>query len=166
MNLQIRDANETDIPMILAIYNDAVINTTAVYDYAPRSIEAQQVWFRDKQTSHYPVLVAENEQGVVGYCSYGTFRAWPAYSRTVEWSVYIGPNFRGLGIASKLLPALIERARNQGLHSIIAGIDATNEVSLGLHKKFGFVEVGRLQEVGWKFDRWLDLVFMQLILSQ
>lgn len=166
MELIIRDATDADLPKILAIYNDAVVNTTAVYDYEPRSMEAQQTWFHDKLISQYPVLVAETERGVVGYCSYGPFRSWPAYSKSVEWSVYIDPVCRRQGIGSKLLPMLIEKARSQHFHTIIAGIDSTNEPSLRLHRRLGFDHVGQVREVGWKFDRWLDLIFMQLILSR
>lgn len=166
MAIKIRDANKADLPQILAIYNDAVVNTTAVYDYVPRTFQTQQEWFCNKEKSEHPVLVAEDvEEGdVLGFCCYGSFRAWPAYSRTIEWSVYIDTRWRNKGIGSELMPELIKRARLQEYHTIVAGIDATNEASVKLHRKLGFVQVAHFREVGWKFDRWLDLVFMQLIL--
>lgn len=165
MQITIRHATENDLQPILDIYNDAVVNTTAVYDYDPRTMDAQKIWYKAKLDANFPVLVAENDSKVVGFCSYGTFRIWPAYSKTVEWSVYVSPETRGQGIASQLLQALVNEAKAQGYHTIIAGIDATNEGSIALHKKLGFEEAGLLKEVGWKFERWLDLLFMQLKIS-
>lgn len=157
----IRDATEADLDRILAIFNHAVVNTTAVYDYTERSPEAQRQWFAAKQAAGLPVLVAEEDGRVLGFASYGPFRPWPAYQFTVENSLYVDPACFGRGVGSALLAETIERARAAGRHAMLAGIDAANAVSLRLHEKFGFREAGRLPEVGWKFDRWLDLVFLQ-----
>lgn len=162
--IEVRDAGEEDLAAILAIYNDAVINTTAVYDYAPRSMEAELAWFTAKRDAKLPVLAAVDAGTVVGFASYGPFRPWPAYLHTVENSVYVAPQRRGAGIGTALLGPLIERARSAGFHTIVAGIDASNAASLRLHEKFGFAQAGHFREVGWKFDRWLDLVFLQKML--
>jgi len=166
MTTVIRDARELDLAAMLAIYNGAVLTTTAVYDYQPRSSEQQVAWFRAKQEHGLPVLVAEDHSAVVGFASYGPFRPWPAYLHSVENSLYVTPEQRGRGIGSALLPALIQRAAERGLHTMIAGIDATNEASLRLHAKFGFERVAQFREVGWKFERWLDLAFLQLMLGR
>ena len=162
----IRDAREPDLAAMLAIYNDAVLTTTAVYDYKPRSSEQQAAWFKVKQEQGLPVLAAEHGGGVVGFASYGPFRPWPAYLHSVENSLYVAPERRGRGIGTLLLPALIRRAAEHGLHTMIAGIDATNEASLRLHAKFGFERVAQFREVGWKFERWLDLAFLQRMLGR
>ena len=166
MTVAIRDAREPDLAAMLAIYNDAVLTTTAVYDYKPRSSEQQAAWFAAKQEQGLPVLVAEDGGAVVGFASYGPFRPWPAYLHSIENSLYVAPERRGRGIGSLLLPALIRHAAERGLHTMIAGIDATNEASLRLHAKFGFERVAQFREVGWKFERWLDLAFLQLMLGR
>jgi L-amino acid N-acyltransferase len=162
----IRNARALDLAAMLAIYNDAVLTTTAVYDYQPRSSEQQAAWFKSKQEHGLPVLVAEDGGAIVGFASYGPFRPWPAYLHTVENSLYVAPEQRGRGIGTALLPALIQRAAERGLHTMIAGIDATNEASLRLHAKFGFERLAQFREVGWKFERWLDLAFLQLMLGR
>ena len=166
MAIVIRDAREADLAAMLAIYNDAVLTTTAVYDYQPRSGEQQVAWFQAKQEQGLPVLVAEDGGAIAGFASYGPFRPWPAYLHSVENSLYVAPGQRGRGIGTALLPALIQRAAGRGLHTMIAGIDATNEASLRLHAKFGFERVAQFREVGWKFERWLDLAFLQLMLGR
>lgn len=166
MTIAIRDARAADLAALLAIYNDAVLTTTAVYDYKPRSTEQQAAWFAAKREQNLPILVAEEANTVVGFASYGPFRPWPAYLHSVENSLYVAPDRRGGGIGSLLLPALIQRAADRGLHTMIAGIDATNEASLRLHAKFGFERVAQFREVGWKFERWLDLAFLQLMLGK
>ena len=163
--MEIRDATAGDMGDVLAIYNDAVLNTTAVYDYAPRSLAVQQEWFATKAAQGWPVLVAAEGERVVGFCSYGPFRAWPAYHRTVECSIYVAPDRRGRGIGKRLLPALLERAQASTFHAIVAGIDATNDASLRLHARLGFEKVAHFREVGWKFERWLDVVIMQRALG-
>lgn len=164
-NLAIRHATPTDAEAIRTIYNDAVLNTTAVFDYAPRDAAAQIAWLQAKAAQDLPVLVAENASGkVVGYCSYGPFRPWPAYLYTVENAIYVAPDRRGKGVGKALLASLLEIARQRGLHTVVAGITAENEASLRLHEGLGFVRAGLIREAGWKFERWLDLVFLQKML--
>lgn len=165
METIIREASEKDLPAILDIYNDAIINTTAVYDYKPHTLEMRKNWFGDKLKNDIPVLVAETEQQVAGFASYGAFRPWAAYKYSVEHSVYVHQNFRRKGIAKKLLQVLIEEINQRQIHTIIAGIDAANSTSIHLHKQFGFEEAGYIKQAGYKFGRWLDLLFMQLILK-
>jgi L-amino acid N-acyltransferase YncA len=160
MNHGIRDARTGDLPATLAIYNHAVVHTTASYDYQPRSVERHEAWFAAKQESGLPVLVAEREGQVAGYASYGPFRAWDGYRFTVEHSVYVDEAHRRRGIASALVRQLLERAQGQGLHLMVAGIDAGNAGSLELHRRLGFEDAGVLKEAGYKFERWLDLAFM------
>jgi phosphinothricin acetyltransferase len=161
--IEVREAEPADLEAILAIYNDAVINTTATYDYEPRSIEAQRQWLDTKRTQNFPVLVGLAGGLVAGFASYGPFRPWAAYLHTVENSIYVAPEKRGRGIGTALLGPLLDMARQRGFHAMVAGIDATNEPSLKLHAKFGFEKVGHFRQVGWKFERWLDLVFLERI---
>lgn len=159
--IQVRAAETHDLAAILAIYNDAVLNTTAVWDETPRSMQAQEEWFRAKQAQGYPVLVGVHEGQVAGFCSYGPFRAWYGYRFSVEGSIYVAADKRRCGIARQMLAALVSRAREQGYHALLAGIEARNEASIRLHEKLEYVRVGCLPEVGFKFGQWLDLVFMQ-----
>ena len=159
----IRQAEKKDLQDLLSIYNDIILNTTAVYDYEPHTLEMRQQWFETKRQQGFPVFVAEESERILGFSSIGPFRAWAAYKYSVENSVYVAADARGKGIGKLLIPPLIETAKKLGLHTIIASIDATNEASLKLHKSFGFEEVAHFKEVGWKFDRWLDLKFLQLI---
>jgi len=163
--ITIRPARETDLPEILGIYNHVILNTTAVYQYVPQTLEIRKTWYDGKLQDGYPVFVAEDAGRVVGLSSYGPFRAWAAYKYTVENSVYVAADQRGKGIARLLIQPLIDSAREQGYHAIIAGIDATNEASLRLHRSFGFEEVAHFRQVGFKFGRWLDLVLVQRTLS-
>lgn len=164
--MDIRDASQTDIEGITSIYNDAVEHSTAIWndskvDYANRS-----AWLAERQRAGYPVLVAVDEAGgVLGYASFGDWRAWDGYRHTVEHSVYIRADQRGNGIGKSLMLALIERARGIGKHVMVAGIEANNIGSIRLHEKLGFEQVGHLKEVGVKFGSWLDLVFLQLTLD-
>ncbi|MDB5122042.1 MAG: family N-acetyltransferase [Mucilaginibacter sp.] len=161
----VRDAQESDLPAILDIYNDAILNTTAVYSEQPHTLQMRQDWYHDRRTDNFPVFVAEAEGSVAGFSSYGHFRVWPCYRFTVEISVYVTASQRGKGIGKLLLQPLIDRARKMNMHAVIAGISADNEVSLRLHQSFGFVEAAHFKEVGFKFNRWLDLKFLELILD-
>jgi phosphinothricin acetyltransferase len=161
----IRPATRNDLPQILDIYNEVILNTTAVYSYEPHTLEMREAWFKERTENGFPVFVAEAENKIAGFCTYGHFRAWPAYKFTVESSVHIHADFRGKGIAKQLMQTLIAFAKAQGLHAMIAGIDADNKTSIALHKKLGFEITGNLKQVGYKFDRWLDLTFMELILE-
>jgi phosphinothricin acetyltransferase len=162
--ISIKNATESDLPEILAIYNDVILHTTAVYDYEPHTLEMRRQWFTTKQEQGFPVFVATENDRIVGLSSIGPFRAWAAYKFSVENSVYVAGDCRGKGIGKLLIPPLIEAARQLNLHTIIAGIDASNEASLRLHERFGFKEVAHFKEVGYKFNRWLDLKFLQLII--
>jgi phosphinothricin acetyltransferase len=151
---------------ILAIFNDAILNSTALYDYKPRTIEMIQQWFETKTQSGFPVIGVENAQGkLLGFASYGTFRSFPAYKYTVEHSVYVDGNSRGQGIGTRLLQEVIAAAQRQELHCLVGGIDAANSVSIRLHEKLGFEYCGAIRHAGYKFGRWLDLAFYQLILQ-
>jgi L-amino acid N-acyltransferase len=161
--IEVREAETADLDAILAIYNDAVIHTTATYDYEPRTMDAQRQWLEAKRAQNFPVLVGLEAGTVSGFASYGRFRPWAAYLYTVENSIYVAPERRGRGIGTAILGPLLESARSRGFHAMVAGIDATNEASLKLHAKFGFEKVAHFHEVGWKFERWLDLVFLERI---
>ena len=161
--IKIREAIESDLPQLLNIYNEIILNTTAVYDYEPHSLEMRRQWFDAKKEQGFPIFVAEDSERILGFSSIGPFRAWAAYKYSVEDSVYVAAGARGHGVGRLLLAPLIDAARKLNLHTIIAGIDAMNEASLRLHKSFGFEEVADFKQVGWKFGRWLDLKFLQLI---
>jgi phosphinothricin acetyltransferase len=157
---------ERHADQILAIFNEAIANSTALYDYKPRTIEMMGSWFEAKAKGRYPVIGAEGDDGgLMGFASFGPFRAWPAYKYSVEHSVYVDARFRGQGIGRRLLEEVIESARGQDYHVLIGGIDATNQASLALHERFGFVHCGTVRQVGFKFGRWLDLSFYQFILN-
>jgi phosphinothricin acetyltransferase len=151
---------------ILAILNDAIINSTALYDYQPRSLESMAGWFKARQASDFPVIGAVSSSGeLLGFASYGTFRAWPAYKYSVEHSVYIHKNQRGKGLGLALMRQLIAKAVDQQYHVMVAGIDQSNSASVALHQRLGFSHAGTIRQVGFKFGRWLDLAFYQLILQ-
>src|SRR4051812_36389556 len=163
--MKVRAATRADIPAILEIYNDAVLTTTATYDYDPRPMEHRVQWFEDHQRAKLPMFVAEDEAGkVVGWSSLSKYHDRMGYRFTVEDSIYVAAHARGRGVGKLLLAPLVQSARELGLRAIIAVIDATNEASVRLHAGFGFVEVGRFPKVGFKFGRWLDVVYMELLL--
>ena len=166
MPIQIRPAEWRDLEAILAIYNDAIVNTTAVYDYQPRSSALQHQWFDAKQNQGLPVFVAQDGPEVIGFGSFGPFRPWPAYRYTVENSLYVDSAHRRKGTGTALLQQLLTAAHAAGYHAMVAGIDAANEASLQLHRKQGFLPVAHFREVGWKFERWLDLVFVERLLEE
>jgi phosphinothricin acetyltransferase len=161
MTVIVRPATEADLPAILAIFNDAVAHSTAIWQETAADLGSRRQWMEGRLRLNYPVLVADEDSVVVGYGSFGDFRPFEGYRFTVEHSVYIAEGARRRGIAGALLAALIDRARELGKHTMIAGIAADNDASIKLHAKFGFVESARMKEVGFKFGRWLDLVFMQ-----
>ena len=162
--IEIREAVKEDLPQMLEIYNDLILHTTAVYSNDPHTLEMRIEWFETKQDQGFPVFVAEENDSILGFATFGPFRSWPGYKHTVENSVYVAAPSRGKGIGRQLLGKLIEAAKTGDIHVIIAGIDADNISSIELHRQFGFVETAHLKEVGYKFGRWLDLKFMQLIL--
>ncbi len=161
----IRCAKKEDLNAILAIYNDAIINTTAVYTYEPQTIDERIAWFETKQRNHEPIFVFEENGSVLGFATFGSFRPWPAYQYTIEHSIYVDASARGKGIASQLLQHLIVEAKAKGYRTLVAGIDASNEASIKLHQKFNFKHAGTLTNVSYKFDYWLDLAFYELDLK-
>ena len=163
--ITVRHATENDLPQILHIYNDIIAHTTAVYYYEPHTLKMRQQWFEERKQQGFPVFVAEEDGVILGMSSIGPFRVPTAYKFSVENTVHVAAAARGKGIGKLLMPPIIDAAKEMKMHAIIAGIDATNEVSLHLHKNFGFEEVAHFKQVGYKFGRWLDLKFLELILS-
>ncbi len=161
----IRDALESDLPGLLAIYNDVIATSTAIYSYVPVTLEDRVQWWRGRVAAGYPVLVGVDDSGVIGFSTFGDFRTWPGYRFTVEHSVHVRADRRGQGIGKDLVEALFPRAAALGKHVMIAGVDAANEPSIRFHERLGFRRAGLLREVGHKFDRWLDLVFLQRWIS-
>jgi phosphinothricin acetyltransferase len=157
---------ELHAPEILAIFNDAILNTTALWEYKARTMETMQTWFATKTAGNFPVIGALDEEGkLIGFASYGTFRQWAAYKYSVEHSVYIRADQQGKGLGKLFLQELITAAKDQGYHTIIGAIDLDNKGSIALHEKMGFEYAGTLKQAGYKFGRWLDFVFYQLILE-
>lgn len=150
---------------ILAILNEAIVNSTALYDYQPRLPETMLAWWEAKQRGNFPVIGVEDDAGsLLGFASYGHFRAWPAYKYTVEHSVYVDARARGQGVGRALLGAIVLAAEKQDYHVMVGGIDAANAISIKLHESLGFKACGIVKQAGFKFGRWLDLAFYQLIL--
>jgi len=157
----IRAATVEDLGAITAIYNEAGVGTTASYDLEPVTVENRRAWLAERTSRSQPVLVAEESGRILGYASYGTFRDKAGYDRTVEHSVYVDEGARALGVGRMLMLALLDRARGDGVHVMVGVLDAENEASVAFHRRLGFVEVGRMPQVGHKFGRWLDVLFMQ-----
>ncbi len=156
----IEDAHEDDLPGILEILNEVIATSTAVFSDAPVTLEEQREWLERRRESGFPVLVARDGDAVVAYASYGDFRPHSGYRTTVEHTVHVAPAARRRGIGRALVIRLLELAREDGRHVMVAGIDAANEPSLALHEQLGFAEAARMLEVARKFDRWLDLVLL------
>ncbi len=153
-------------PAILDIFNDAIVNSTALYDYQPRTPANMATWFEAKRQGGFPVIGLEDGCGkLLAFGSYGTFRAWPAYKYTVEHSVYVHRDHRGKGLGRAIMQALVDAARQHGVHAMVGAIDADNAGSIALHEQLGFQRVGTLPQVGFKFGRWLDLALYQLLLD-
>jgi phosphinothricin acetyltransferase len=163
--IEIGDARDADLPAIMAIHNHAVRETTAAWSYHEVDLDNRRAWLAEKRAADFPVLVALRGGVVLGYGTYGPFRAWDGYRLTVEDSVYVRPDVQRQGVGRRLLAGLVERARRRGLHVMIGAIEAGNLASIQLHAGSGFRETGRLPQVGAKFGRWLDLVLMQLDLD-
>lgn len=152
--------------VILDIFNHAILHSTALYDYKPRPPEAMAAWFDTKRKNQFPVIGVEDEHGkLLGFASYGTFRAWPAYKYSVEHSIYIHHDCRGLGLGKRLLTELIAEAAAREVHTMIGGIDRTNQASIALHERLGFEPAGVIRQAAYKFGNWLDLAFYQKLLA-
>jgi L-amino acid N-acyltransferase len=159
--LTLSDAAEADLEGLVAIYNDVIATSTATFTSTPVTVGERRAWWQARIAQGYPVLIARDARGVAGFGTFGEFRAWSGYRFTVEHTLHVRADARGRGIGTALLRALIEHARVLGKHVMIAGIDADNAGSIRLHERLGFTQAGRLHEVGYKFERWLDLVFLQ-----
>ncbi|TFW39744.1 N-acetyltransferase family protein [Pseudomonas putida] len=157
---------ERHAQQILEIYNDTIHNSTSLYEYESRTMKTMEVWFKTKNENNFPVIGIENKNGVLtGFGSYGAFRPYPAKKYSVEHSVYVHKDHRGHGIGRLVLTALIEAARENGLHVMVGAIDTANVGSIVLHKRLGFKHVGTLEQIGFKFGRWLDMGLYQLTLD-
>jgi len=166
MNYKINPCSEEQLPEILEIFNDAILNSTALYDYKPRKMEDMISWYADKQKGKYPVIgVFDQDMVLLGFASYGIFRSRPAYKYSVEHSVYVRSDKRGKGLGTILLREIVKSAQEQDYHVLVGGIDASNVESIKLHKKEGFVFCGTIKQAGYKFGKWLDLSFYQMILN-
>lgn len=165
MQTRIRPAAHGDLPAILAIYNEVIANTTAAYVYEPHTLEMRTEWFDGLMSGGWPVIVAESDGSIQGFGCIGPFRTKPGYKYTGEHTVYVHVEHRGKRIGHTLLSALIVEAEHLELRTLIGGIDSANDASIAFHASFGFVECARIKDVAYKFGRWLDLVFMQLILA-
>jgi phosphinothricin acetyltransferase len=165
MEIKIRPYQIQDAETIVAILNYYIVNSTALYDYELRTLEQQQAIFEEKLAKAFPVIVATINERVVGFGYYSEFRFREAYKFTVEHSVYVMPNEHGKGIGKTILQSLIDLAKKQKLHTMIAVIDSENQSSVAFHEQFGFKTVGIIKESGFKFDRWLHSVIMQLMLE-
>jgi len=164
--MQIKPCTEIQLPEILDIFNDAILHSTALYDYKIRTMETMHAWYADKVNHNYPIVGAFDENNLLlGFATYGMFRVRPAYKYTVEHSVYVRPDRRGEGIGKILLKEIIKKAEEQDFHVMVGVIDASNSVSLKLHENEGFVLTGVMKEVGYKFGKWLDAAFYQLTLK-
>ena len=161
----IRNCRRDDLQMILHIYNDAIVNSTAVYHYQPVTLENRVAWYEEKKEQDCPIIVWVEDDVVMGFATFGPFRPWPAYHYTVEHSVYVHPGYRGKGIGNKLLKEIIRIAEARGMKTVIGGIDASNVTSIRAHEKVGFVHSGTIRNAGYKFGKWLDLSFYQLDLE-
>jgi L-amino acid N-acyltransferase len=160
-----RCSPERHAAAILDILNEAIVNSTALYDYQPRPPESMAAWFKAKDAGRFPVIGALEGGELAGFASYGGFRAWPAYKYSIEHSVYVHKDHRGKGVGRALMSRLIELAREQGYHCMVGGIDIANAGSIALHEKLGFTHAGTIRHAGFKFGRWLDLGFWQLLLE-
>jgi L-amino acid N-acyltransferase len=165
IDMEITDAVESDIPAITAIYNDVIQTSTAVFNDAPVSVEDRIAWWKARAAQGYPVMVAKDENGIAGFATFGDFRPWPGYRFTVEGTIHIDSSARRKGVGAALLEVLIARARAAGKHVMVAGVDSANSASLRFLEQSGFERVGHLREVGNKFGRFLDLVFLQYMLD-
>ena len=164
--MQLKPCTENQLPEILAIFNDAILNSTALYDYKIRTMETMEAWYADKISHDSPVIGAFDDDGTLfGFATYGMFRVRPAYKYTVEHSVYVRADKRGEGLGKILLREIIKKAVEQNYHVMVGVIDAENVVSMKLHEQEGFVLTGIMKQVGYKFGKWLDAAFYQLTLK-
>jgi L-amino acid N-acyltransferase len=162
----IRECCEDDLAGVLEIYNDAVQSTTAIWNDTVVDLANRRAWLQERTLQGYPVLCAVESARVLGYATFGMWRAFDGYRHTVEHSIYVHRNARRTGVATSLMQALLRRAREQGKHAMIGAVEASNQASLAFHARFGFAQVAYMPEVGIKFGRWLDLILVQLVLAE
>ena len=163
MAYRLRPAHVNDLPDILAITNQAIAETDALWISTPMTLKQRHDWLMERQKNHFPVLVVvDKNETILGFGSYGPFRAYEGYKNTVEHSIYATPSAQGHGLGRLLLEGLIDEARRQKLHVMIGAITGGNIASIRLHEKCGFLHGGLLPETGTKNERWLDLVLMYL----
>jgi L-amino acid N-acyltransferase len=163
----VRDAVISDMSAVRDLYNATILTTTAAWTEEPQTLRARQAWFRAQTRASYPVLVADFDGRLIGFTAYASFRGagkWPGYRFTVEHTIHVNEDHRGQGVGRMLLGALMDRARANEVHVMVAAVDGANTDSIAFHRQLGFDTVARMPEVGHKFDRWLDLVLMQRIL--
>ena len=167
MKIQIRPAQISDLEQIMHIYNREIETGTATWRYEALSLEEYLAWFNDMQEKKFPIYVAfdEEQNKVAGYADYGSFRAFAGYHLTVEHSVYIAPQYAHQGLGTKLMHVLMDHAKQQGIHVMIAAIDHSNQASIQIHQKLGFKQTAYMPQVGQKFGKWLDLVLMQFVID-
>lgn len=163
--MRIRNAMMGDLPSILKIVNYEIEHTTSIYDYEKRSLRDQTDWFKNKISEKMPVILAEENGIVLGFGTFGIFRPWDGYQFSIEHSICLDKNSRGKGTGKIIMRELIDLAKKKGFHTMLAGVDANNTKSIQFHSNFGFKEVGRFNQIGYKFGKWLDLIFMQLFLQ-
>jgi len=164
--MEIRDAVEADLERITEIYNEVLISSTAIFSDRPATVEERVIWWKGRVQQGYPVLVAAEDGSVLGFATFGDFRSWPGYRFTVEGTIHIHSTARRKGVGVELLRVLLGRAKAAGKHVMIAGVDALNTASLNFLEGHGFERVGHLHEVGYKFDRFLDLIFLEYRLTR
>lgn len=162
----VRRAIADDLPAVLDIYNHVISTSTAVYADEPVNLTERIRWYEAREEQGYPILIAEDTGGIAGFASFGDWRTWPGYRFTVEHSVHVRADCRGRGFGRLLLLELIQTAAEMGKHVMIGGVDATNEASIRFHERLGFTRVAHFKEVGFKFGRWLDLIFVQRVLNE
>lgn len=163
--IRIDEVTVADLPQVLAIYNEVIRNSTAVYTEQEYDLASGRSWFDAKRASGNPFVVTRDASGVTGFGAFGPFRAWPCYRATVEHSVHVRADCRGRGVGRQIVEHLMACAVRLDKHVMIAGVDAENIGSIRLHERLGFEVVGHFREVGFKFGRWLDLKFLQRILA-
>ena len=163
--MSIRQATPADLPGILAIYNDVIATSTAIYLDEPVTLASREAWLAEKNARGFPLLVADEGGQIAGFGSYGDFRAFHGYRFTVEHSVHVASAHRGKGLGRALLLALLPLAKAQGKHVMLGAIDGDNEASIRFHRQLGFEQTARMPQLGYKFGRWLDLVIMQKLLD-
>src|SRR5436190_21392953 len=150
---------------ILEIFNQAILTSTALYEYKPRTVEFMATWFENKRRGNFPVIGLVEDGQLVGFGSFGSFRPFPGYKYTVEHSVYVSAKHRGRGAGKRLLEEIIRLAGEQNYHLLVGVIDSQNAISINLHKRLGFQLAGTIRQAGFKFGRWLDVDFYQLLLE-